>query len=106
MYFNPSTGGDILATAQNMLITCPALRVLILTPTMTRDRDIGSVPSIDDNRFVHMKTLLVDYRNGWLVHPRGGVDCWARADAFVEKKKRRGEIQPNRSTSLLLCFKF
>jgi hypothetical protein len=91
MYFNPSTGGDILATAQNMLITCPALRVLILTPTMTRYRDIGSVPSIDDNRFVHMKTLLVDYRNSWLAHPQGrdGLLSTCRRICGEEETTRR-----------------
>jgi hypothetical protein len=33
------------------------------------------------------------HRDGWLAQTRGGIDFWARADAFVEKK-RHNEIQP------------
>jgi hypothetical protein len=62
---------------------------------------------IDDVNFVYMD---LGYRNvylcdGWLAQTRGGIDFWARADAFVEKK-RRGEIQPSSFVLTVLLLKY
>jgi hypothetical protein len=43
-----------------------------------------------------------DVERGWIAQTRGGTDHWARAEAFVEKK-RRGEIQPGSSALIFLC---
>jgi hypothetical protein len=38
-----------------------------------------------------------DYVIEWIIGTRGGFDFWARADAFIAKK-RRGEIHPSMSS--------
>jgi hypothetical protein len=60
---------------------------------------------INDIRFVYLILQDAgDFLGGWLAQTRGGIDCWARADAFVEKK-RRGEIQPGSLVLLGANFK-
>ncbi|KAJ7131407.1 hypothetical protein C8R44DRAFT_871899 [Mycena epipterygia] len=49
--------------------------------------------SIDDIRFVCMILPDADYEEDWILGAKGGMDFWARADAFVAKR-RRGEIKP------------
>ncbi|KAJ6564535.1 hypothetical protein B0H19DRAFT_1068073 [Mycena capillaripes] len=52
--------------------------------------------SVEDNRFVYMLNLDCPNVDDWLIGTKGGMDAWARAEAFVAKK-RRGEIEPSLS---------
>ncbi|KAJ7866955.1 hypothetical protein B0H14DRAFT_357282 [Mycena olivaceomarginata] len=89
-------GGDpVLEKA--ILAVCKALKVLIVSP---EEPQFGMeyLPRIDDIRFVYINIQdAVGFLDEWLAQTRGGIDFWARADAFVEKK-RRGEIQPGSFT--------
>ncbi|KAJ7605939.1 hypothetical protein DFH06DRAFT_1348359 [Mycena polygramma] len=49
---------------------------------------------IDDARVVYMAVSDAKYEEEWVIGTRGGLDFWARADAFIAKK-RRGEIEPS-----------
>jgi hypothetical protein len=93
VFWDPSVGGDF-PTAREILTACKALRVFVLS-TVQWGTKVESLPSLDDFRFVHMNLGVrhVQGYDGWLAQTRGGIDLWARADAFVEKKWR-GEIQP------------
>ncbi|KAJ7267083.1 hypothetical protein C8J57DRAFT_1326581 [Mycena rebaudengoi] len=48
---------------------------------------------IDDSRFVLISLSYVIYEGDWILGGQGGSDFWARADAFVAKKKC-GQIKP------------
>jgi hypothetical protein len=92
--------GDFAVAARDILTACKALRVFVLNPIYWRTNSEfpESLPSMDDVRFVY---LNLGFRNshlwdGWVFQTRGGIDFWARADAFVAKKGR-GEIQPGSS---------
>ncbi|KAJ7182925.1 hypothetical protein C8R43DRAFT_1116537 [Mycena crocata] len=49
--------------------------------------------SIDDVPVVGIVLEDDDYEADWVAGTKGGSDFWARADAFVGKR-RRGEIEP------------
>ncbi|KAJ7813866.1 hypothetical protein B0H14DRAFT_2851827 [Mycena olivaceomarginata] len=75
----------------NILATCPKLLVLV---SMHGDGlALRSAIADRDPRFVSMVLSTQDYVLDWQTGIRGGMDFWARADAFVAKK-RRGEIEP------------
>ncbi|KAF7369284.1 hypothetical protein MVEN_00256200 [Mycena venus] len=80
------------ATEKAILTTCKGLRVLVVDPETIR---LEGLPSVDDVRFIYMKWMgdLRRLIEGWVAETRGGIDFWARADAFVAKR-RRGEILP------------
>ncbi|KAJ7689287.1 hypothetical protein B0H17DRAFT_1135097 [Mycena rosella] len=76
---------------ERVLATCPRLAVLIdmqLSLPVPADR-----LSVDDPRFVCVAVTYLNYKSDWVIGTQGGLDFWARADAFVAKKKR-GEIKP------------
>ncbi|KAJ6598110.1 hypothetical protein DFH09DRAFT_1303926 [Mycena vulgaris] len=82
------------ALAVRVLAACTRLEVLI---------DMQSTPPaaehllcVDDVRFVYLVVADTDYASDWVVGTKGGLDFWARADAFLAKK-RRGEIKPGLS---------
>ncbi|KAJ6482710.1 hypothetical protein C8R45DRAFT_1075793 [Mycena sanguinolenta] len=80
------------ALAKEILTTCENLHVLVVN--MTRTADVKLFPAIDDVRFLLFQDARkAEFIRGWVAETKGGVDFWARADAFVAKKKR-GEIQP------------
>ncbi|KAJ7846717.1 hypothetical protein B0H14DRAFT_3678026 [Mycena olivaceomarginata] len=74
-----------------ILAACTALRVFVAVTGNAK-----YLPASDDVRVVYDAWEYKDFRQGWLVETRGGLDFWARADTFVAKK-RRGEIQPSLS---------
>lgn len=83
------------------LLNCKKLQVLINVAYIFRDRLtlrlLGAMYqelSINDPRLVLAEMPSSDARvKDWQVGTQGGLDLWARADLFVDKK-RRGEIQP------------
>jgi hypothetical protein len=91
--WNPPVGDGFPAVAREILAACEALQVFVLYPYW--EPKLRSLPSNDDVRVVYMH-LGREYQHlwdGWLAQTRGGIDFWARADAFVEKKRHK-EIQP------------
>jgi hypothetical protein len=87
-------GGEFSALAHDILAACKSLRVFVFRPLRTQGGlPVEILPSTDDVRFVYMDVQNADFEGCWIVQTRGGTDFWARADAFVEKK-RRGEIEP------------
>ncbi|KAJ7081435.1 hypothetical protein C8R44DRAFT_823599 [Mycena epipterygia] len=85
MFRSPTMGTELLSK-------CKKLQVLIDMEGGAFDGD--DHPSIDDVRFVSMVLSNDDYEDDWILGTKGGMDFWARADAFVAKK-RRGEIKPD-----------
>ncbi|KAJ6477509.1 hypothetical protein C8R45DRAFT_362456 [Mycena sanguinolenta] len=81
-----------LALAQEILVECKTLRVLILVVDMVSS-SLAHLPSVDDPHFLYQRVGFFALVAGWLAELRGGIDFWARGDAFVAKKCR-GEIQP------------
>ncbi|KAJ6482608.1 hypothetical protein C8R45DRAFT_1002010 [Mycena sanguinolenta] len=82
----------VVAQAKAILVQCKTLQVLVL---VTR-ADLTLFPSIDsdDPRLVlYQRAGNKSFVRGWVAETRGGIDFWARADAFLAKK-RRGEIPP------------
>jgi len=75
-----------------VLSTCSKLEVLIgmydEESTSRRENMLE-----EEVRFVSMVLQTTDYIVDWQIGTQGGMDFWARADAFVAKK-RRGEIEP------------
>jgi hypothetical protein len=100
-FFDVSPGRDFSARARDILAACKSLRVFVSRPLVVMG-SLGSLPSTDDVRFVYMVFRSPDIERGWIAQTRGGTDFWARADAFVEKK-RRGEIQPGSFALIFLC---
>ncbi|KAJ6598086.1 hypothetical protein DFH09DRAFT_1071136 [Mycena vulgaris] len=47
----------------------------------------------DRMRFMYLVVADTDYVSDWVVGTKDGLDFWARADAFLAKKRRR-EIKP------------
>ncbi|KAJ7866966.1 hypothetical protein B0H14DRAFT_357494 [Mycena olivaceomarginata] len=91
-FWNPPVGDGFPAVAREILTACEALRVFVLHPPW--EPKLQSLASNDDVRVVYMHLGRgYRHRDGWLAQTRGGIDFWARADAFVEKKRYR-EIQP------------
>ncbi|KAF8176420.1 hypothetical protein K438DRAFT_1846912 [Mycena galopus ATCC 62051] len=81
--------------ASDILVSCKTLEVLVHL-----DNSWGPYPPeadelmfVDDDRFVYM-VVDWDYSNDWATGTEGGMDFWARADAFLAMK-RRGEIKPD-----------
>ncbi|KAF7377298.1 hypothetical protein MSAN_00150200 [Mycena sanguinolenta] len=75
----------------DLLARCSRLKALI---QMHGSMPLDPAQSVDDVRFVAMIVSDDDYPNEWAIGTEGGVDFWARADAFIAKK-RRGEIKPS-----------
>ncbi|KAJ7304627.1 hypothetical protein DFH08DRAFT_1089185 [Mycena albidolilacea] len=86
------------AVVANILaILCPKLLVLVSMYSDEKNhlRFLSDGVDRDDSdpRFVSMVLSSEAYALDWQIGIRGGMDFWARADAFVAKK-RRGEIEP------------
>jgi len=77
--------------AIEVLSRCDKLETLIGMYTLLPDP--RHLRSIDDLRFVTMNVSDEDYAMEWVIGTRGGWDFWARADAFIAKR-RNGEIKP------------
>ncbi|KAJ7765961.1 hypothetical protein B0H14DRAFT_2970042 [Mycena olivaceomarginata] len=79
------------------LATCPKPLVLVSMYSEENNylRFLSDGVDRDDSdpRFVSMVLSSEAYVLDWQTGIRGGMDFWARADAFVAKK-RRGEIEP------------
>ncbi|KAF7369319.1 hypothetical protein MVEN_00260100 [Mycena venus] len=82
------------ALIAEILVTCTKLKVLIGMHSEAPPswEDMPNIP-VDEARFVSMAVSTTDYIMDWEVGTKGGMDFWARADAFVAKR-RRGEIEP------------
>lgn len=78
--------------------TCRKLEVLIsmYSEKVLFEQRILAGDDMDkiEERFVLMVVTSEDYVVEWQIGTQGGMDFWARADAFVAKK-RRGEIEPS-----------
>ncbi|KAJ7319350.1 hypothetical protein DFH08DRAFT_391013 [Mycena albidolilacea] len=76
--------------AEKILAACRKLQVLI-----GMHEEFFAVQTRDDMdpRFLLMVLSTEDYVVDWKIGVQGGMDFWARADAFVAKR-RRGEIEP------------
>ncbi|KAJ7081426.1 hypothetical protein C8R44DRAFT_992302 [Mycena epipterygia] len=85
MFSSPTVGTELLSK-------CKKLEILIHMAGEVFDGD--DLPSIDDVRFVSMVLSDDEYEEDWILGTKGGMDFWARADAFVAKR-RRGEIKPD-----------
>ncbi|KAJ7888467.1 hypothetical protein B0H13DRAFT_2277407 [Mycena leptocephala] len=78
---------------RDVLARCKKLEVLVFMHTTPKARQ--HLVSVNDYRFVHMFLLLFwDRVHDWVTGANGGIDFWARAEAFIAKK-RRGEIAPS-----------
>ncbi|KAF7364144.1 hypothetical protein MSAN_01073600 [Mycena sanguinolenta] len=80
------------------LAICPKLHVIISMHSDARTHShlvSNSVEDIDDSdpRFLSMVLASNDYAADWEAGVQGGIDFWARADAFVGMR-RRGEVEP------------
>ncbi|KAJ7131433.1 hypothetical protein C8R44DRAFT_57521 [Mycena epipterygia] len=80
------------SVGKELFSKCKKLQVLIRMET-SGDADDDLI-FIDDVRFVCMVVSHNDYEEDWITGTKGGMDFWARADAFVAKR-RRGEIKPD-----------
>ncbi|KAJ7872523.1 hypothetical protein B0H14DRAFT_2721986 [Mycena olivaceomarginata] len=78
--------------ATQVFSRCRKLEALIGFYTLVPDP--RHLRSIDDLRFVTMNVSDDDYVMEWVIGTRGGWDFWARADAFI-KKRKKGEIEPS-----------
>ncbi|KAF7377393.1 hypothetical protein MSAN_00160900 [Mycena sanguinolenta] len=81
--------------ASELFASCKKLEVLVNLhgswgPFPPDNQDLTSV---DDARFVYIRVDW-EYADDWVIGVNGGMDFWARADAFVAMK-RRGEIKPS-----------
>ncbi|KAJ7131411.1 hypothetical protein C8R44DRAFT_731637 [Mycena epipterygia] len=74
-----------------LLLTCKKLQVLIHMDSTGYYAD--NLPSIEDVHFVCMVLKDDEYEDNWIIGTKGGMDFWARADAFVAKKQCR-EVKP------------
>ncbi|KAJ7609561.1 hypothetical protein DFH06DRAFT_1346285 [Mycena polygramma] len=80
------------APLRDVLARCPKLRALIdMDDSFVGPDDLAP---IDDARVVYMAVSDAKYEEDWVIGTLGGLDFWARADAFIAKK-RRGEIKPS-----------
>jgi hypothetical protein len=77
-----------------VLIKCGRLQTLINMYNYVPPSD--EPQPTDDVRYVCMAISDEDYLEDWIIATQGGLDFWARADAFIAKK-RRGEIKPSLS---------
>lgn len=82
-----------------LLTSCKKLEVMVfLHPSRIPAGQRIYLNSVGDPRFLFMALPALDQVDDWVRGTRGGMDFWARADAFVAKK-RRGEIEPSRFSS-------
>ncbi|KAF7369295.1 hypothetical protein MVEN_00257300 [Mycena venus] len=89
---------NIAARVAPMLARCKKLRVLVHW-MRSKTWKSGSPPPEDlkfdnDDRVVCIVVEDWTCQNDWVTGTKGGMDFWARADAFVTMK-RRGEIKPS-----------
>ncbi|KAJ6564597.1 hypothetical protein B0H19DRAFT_1068130 [Mycena capillaripes] len=77
-----------LIVERNILASCKKLEALLLLDGFITEGQ----PSVDDERFIYM--AIRGYEDDWIIGVQGGMDCWARADAFIAKK-RRGKFEPS-----------
>ncbi|KAF7366956.1 hypothetical protein MSAN_00954300 [Mycena sanguinolenta] len=105
-----TTAGDVLAhlalmpALTHLSMWQGSMRPLALTEVLARCGRLKAligqpeelVPDLlrfpNDVRFVSM-LLSDEYVHEWAIGIQGGLDFWARADAFIAKR-RRGEIKP------------
>ncbi|KAJ6453542.1 hypothetical protein C8R45DRAFT_1112417 [Mycena sanguinolenta] len=73
----------------DVLARCGGIEALIGQP-----RALVAPQIPDDVRFVSMLLSDLDYALDWAIGIQGGLDFWARADAFISKRCR-GEIKPS-----------
>lgn len=85
---------------RDVLVRCGRLQTLVDMHNFERRSE--NLQSIDDVRYVCMVVSDEDYLEEWIIATRGGLDFWARADAFIAKK-RRGEIKPSSPISHFSC---
>ncbi|KAF7365694.1 hypothetical protein MVEN_00443100 [Mycena venus] len=85
--------GETSAVAIALFARRDTLEVFINMYATSALPAVAQLPSVDDVRFVCMGLDDEDYREDWINGTKGEKDFWARADAFVAKK-RRGEIKP------------
>ncbi|KAJ6564593.1 hypothetical protein B0H19DRAFT_1259019 [Mycena capillaripes] len=78
------------AVEKQILVSCRGLEALII-PVPLEGRTAQYL-SIEDVRFVYM--VVQYHEDDWVIGASGGMDFWARADAFIAKR-RRGEIEPS-----------
>ncbi|KAJ6482615.1 hypothetical protein C8R45DRAFT_1215368 [Mycena sanguinolenta] len=81
-----------LALAREILAECKTLEVLILE-FYNSNSLAPFLPSVYDPRFLYQWFQARAFIDGWVAELEGGIDFWARGDAFIAKKLR-GEIQP------------
>ncbi|KAJ7734184.1 hypothetical protein DFH07DRAFT_780408 [Mycena maculata] len=91
--FDANVGTAFLPVATEIFGSCRKLEVLVGINRYPIHFHDGGMISIDDARFVYMQRRHFEHAADWLAGTRGGLDFWARADAFIAKK-RRGEIRP------------
>ncbi|KAJ7607237.1 hypothetical protein FB45DRAFT_929345 [Roridomyces roridus] len=90
-----STLCDVLRGAKHVLGNSKTIKILVSMDPSDPEDDAPVIPErvVNDDRFVFMALSTAQYQEDWHVGARGGVDFWARAERFVEKKRRK-EIEP------------
>ncbi|KAJ6564594.1 hypothetical protein B0H19DRAFT_1259020 [Mycena capillaripes] len=83
---------DGCMTTAEVLKLCTKLEVLICRHPYAFFR--AKLSSVEDNRFVYMRSKTDPDVDDWLTGTKGGMDAWARAEEFIAKK-RCGEIEPS-----------
>ncbi|KAJ6564476.1 hypothetical protein B0H19DRAFT_1374792 [Mycena capillaripes] len=87
------------ASLASTISKCPKVKVLVrkfmrhLILELFRILSSGDLGKLDE-QFMLIFLASDEYMLDWKTSTQGGMDIWARADAFVAKK-RRGEIEPN-----------
>ncbi|KAJ6482602.1 hypothetical protein C8R45DRAFT_1215357 [Mycena sanguinolenta] len=92
----PADGGafpSFLAHLPALTYFAIILRSTVLILIANSSTSLAHLPSVDDPRFLYQWVRFYAFIDVWIPETRGGIDFWARGDAFVAKK-RRGEIQP------------
>ncbi|KAJ7472563.1 hypothetical protein FB451DRAFT_1175305 [Mycena latifolia] len=90
-------GNVAVEVLQRVLEQCPHLQVLV-NLRHAEDKRVRATVPVPDMRLVVL--IYRDYWSDWEVGARGGIDFWAAADAFVERK-RRGDIDHNSKVVML-----
>ncbi|KAF7369305.1 hypothetical protein MVEN_00258400 [Mycena venus] len=83
----------VLPLGSDALALLTQLEVIVVTSS----EPLKDLPPVDDVRFMYIpleSMAYPEYEVDWIAGTQGGTDFWARADAFVAKK-RRGEIEPS-----------
>ncbi|KAJ6482600.1 hypothetical protein C8R45DRAFT_1001976 [Mycena sanguinolenta] len=81
--------------ASELFASCQKLEVLVHLHSSWGPfpPDYQDLTFVDDPRFVYINVDW-EYADDWVAGINGGMDFWARADAFVAMK-RHGEIKPS-----------